>query len=136
MNPRFFGGQNPHFLSVSPVEEKGGITLSGLPVFEEEREVFGYEIQSPLRGHSLQGIRESVYLRLQGGEDLVKERPEGGSPGLLLGICLFLCHIYLWIIYLRKDTISYRILQVITGYYTITPVEVSRSSGKEWRELD
>ena len=92
--------------------------MSGLPVFEEEREVFGYEIQSPLRGHSLQSFREAVYLRLQGGEDLVKERPEGGSLDFLRCVCLFLCHICLWIIYLNKDTISYRILQVITGYYT------------------
>lgn len=107
---------NPHFLSIPPVATPG-VSLSGLPVFEEEGEVFGYEIQSPLRGHSLQSFREAVYLRLQGGEDLVKERPEGGSPDLLLGVCLFLCHICLWIIYLNKDTISYRILQVITGYY-------------------
>ena len=92
--------------------------MYGLLVFEEEGEVFGYEVQPPLRWYLLEGLREVIYLTLQGGEDLVKERPEGYSPGLYLGVFLCPTHICLLNLHLPKDTQSYKILQIITGYYT------------------
>ena len=60
-----------------------------------------------------------------------RDRREGLRVSSWVSVCFFAISVS-WIIYLNKDTISYRILQVITGYYTIPPVEVSRSSGKEW----
>ena len=47
-------------------------------VFEEEWEVFGYKVQSPLRGYLGEGVREFLDLSLQDIQNLVKESPEGG----------------------------------------------------------
>ena len=47
-------------------------------VFEEEWEVFGDKVQSPLRGYLGEGVREFLDLSLQDIQNLVKESPEGG----------------------------------------------------------
>ena len=47
-------------------------------VFEEEWEVFGDKVQSPLRGYLGEGVREFLDLPLQDIQNLVKESPEGG----------------------------------------------------------
>lgn len=66
-----------------------------------------------------------------------RDRREGLRISSWVSVCFFAISVS-WIIYLRKDTISYRILQVITGYYTIPPVgspDPPERSGESWIKI-
>ena len=92
-----------------------GVPLSGLPIFEEEREILGYKLQFSLRGYLGEGVREGVYLPLQSEEDLVKESPEGGWG---LG-CRLLFHLYSVSGY-HKDRKNRGVLQFIPNFYGLS----------------
>ena len=61
-------------------------------VFEEEGEVFGYKVQSPLRGYLGEGVREFLDLSLQDIQNLVKESPE---VGVVFSLVVHLLNLFL-----------------------------------------